>query len=482
MLFMGLDVGTQGVRGIISDENGEILASHSENFKELNCSDFAGGYEQEPESWWNLVKNVMVSCRECLEEASISPEEVLAISIDGTSGTILPIGKDNQALSPALMYNDMRAKDEAVRTHKEGAELERKIGLTFNASFALPKILWMKEQRPKLHERTAKYIHQADYIVGKLSGIYDVTDYSNALKTGYDLIEEQWPAFLQALDIGEELLPKVVAPGQKIGTLLPKIGQELGFSEKMIVTAGATDGYASALAAGAVKVGDWASIIGTTMVLKGVTKDLLLASNGSSYSHKLPSGAWMLGGAANIGGRCLNEAFNREQFKEMDKSAKELMPTGVISYPLTGTGERFPFVDAKAKAFFVGDISNPKVHYVALMEGVAYAERFAFEQMEEMGAQVGDVIYTAGGACKSKDWVKIRASVLKRELRIPKVVDAAMGATLLAASNTYYSSLEEASEKMISFENVVQPDAELMPKYEELYQKAKREFIKRFQT
>lgn len=480
MLFMGIDIGTQGVRGVVSDEKGQVFATHAESFVELNCSDFEGGYEQEPEIWWELTKVVVSSCCQQLADKGKDTEEIIALSIDGTSGTVLPIGQDNLALAPALMYNDMRAKEEALLVHEEGKALEEKMGLQFNASFALPKILWMKNKQSYIHEKTVRYIHQADYIVGKFCGVYDVTDYSNALKTGYDLVDDRWPDFIEGLGISKNILPKVVAPGQKIAKLLPAIRKKWNFSAEMMVTAGATDGYTSAIAAGAVKVGDWASIIGTTMTLKGVTKDLIKDPNGSSYSHKLPLGAWMLGGASNIGGRCLNEAFSKEQFAEMDTFVPSLIPTGVIGYPLTGVGERFPFVDAKAKAFFIGDISNPHIHYTALLEGVAYAERFAFEQMQKAGAQVGKVIYATGGACKSKVWLKIRASMLDRELRIPRIVDAAMGCILLAASNTYYSSLEEACEQMISFADIVYPDPELVEQYEKLYQKAEKEFVERF--
>ena len=480
MLFMGIDVGTQGARGIICDERGNVAAAHGENFASLNVSAYPGGYEQQPAVWWDAVRNVMKACQSQLKAEGLDLAQVRAVSVDGTSGTILPVGEDGEALRPALMYNDMRGKAEAVRVHEAGRALEEKMGYQFNASYALPKILWIKEQLPEIHGRTWRYIHQTDYIVGKLCGIFDVTDYSNALKTGYDLIDNKWPDFLGELGLDQERLPRVAAPGEKIGTIKGCLVREYGFSPDTLVAAGATDGYASALAAGAAKAGDWVSVIGTTMVLKGVTKDLLADPAGSSYSHKLPSGAWMLGGAANIGGRCLNDAFPREQFEEMNQYVEQVIPTGVISFPLHGKGERFPFVNPEAEAFTLGDISDARVRYASLMEGVAYAERFALEHMQEIGAEVGPVVYTAGGACRSPQWMKIRAAVLNRELRVPKAVGADMGSALLAASAVGFSSLEEASRQMIAFQTTVQPDAGLAAAYEVLYQKAKAEYIRRF--
>lgn len=481
MLFLGIDIGTQGVRGLVSDHNGDVLAGYSENFSILNCSSVDGWYEQNPGMWWEIVKMVIAGCIRQLELAGHHAGEIRAVSVDGTSGTILPIDENGHPLIQALMYNDMRSVSQAEKVHQKGLKLEQRMGLKFNASFALPKILWIKENLPDVYRKAKMFIHQADYITGNLTGMYSVTDHSNALKTGYDLQNDNWPSLISELGLDLGKFPLVKAPGHEIAPLTKQVVKEFGFSDEAVVTAGATDGYASALASGAVRVGDWASIIGTTLVLKGVTRELLADPSGSSYSHKLPSGAWMLGGASNMGGRCLNDFFDKTEFEGLNKTVMQVIPTGVISYPLHGTGERFPFLDPRAKAFVLGDISDPRVHYAALMEGVAYAERFAFERMIEYGAEVGDVIYTTGGACKSDEWMKIRASVLGRQLKVPKVADAAMGCVLLAASTTYYSSLEEASAKMISIRKTVNPIPELVYQYEELYQQTCREYTERFQ-
>ena len=216
------------------------------------------------------------------------------------------------------------------------------------------------------------------------------------------------------LGLDRRIFPSVIPPGQVIGNITKEAAEEFGFSPDTVVAAGATDGYVAAVSTGAVKRGDWASIIGTTMVLKGVTKELFVDAGGSSYSHKLPSGDWMFGGASNIGGRCLNDFFEKEEFEMWNRGVMDVIPTQVISYPLHGRGERFPFLDPEARAFVLGDISDPQIHYAALMEGVAYAERLAFEHMQECGACVGQEIFTTGGACRSSEWLRIRASVLDR--------------------------------------------------------------------
>lgn len=469
MLFMGIDIGTQGARVIVTDEIGSVAAGTSISFEFLNLSNFPDHYEQSPETWWKSTSDAVAVTVDMLKNKGFKPSDIIAISIDGTSGTILPIGKDNNPLSNGIMYNDMRSKAETTTIRKISGKHESKMGLRFNASFALPKILWIKDNTPHIYEHARLIIHQADYIVGKLCGEYGVSDYSNSLKTGYDLIDNCWPEYLDELGLDRIKLPDIVAPGEIIGRVSNEAAAELGLSTKTYVVAGATDGYSSALAAGAFRVGCWATIIGTTMVIKGVSSNIVIDPTGSSYCHKLPSGSWMVGGASNVGGLCLNRKFNKNEFDMLNSSVDMLTPTGVLIYPLTGTGERYPFVDPSAQEFVIGDTSDNRVLYTALMEGVGYVERLAYDLNIKMGCTIGDEIFTSGGGCRSDEWLRIRASIMNRTMRVPVVVDAAMGSAMLAASKIYFTSLEEAASSMITFAKTIEPVKEKVKLYDEFY-------------
>ena len=469
MLFMGLDVGTQGVRCVVADEKGQVRAAKSVAFKALNVAQEPLWYEQRPADWEAAMAQAIGHCMAALKDSGIGPDAIKALSIDGTSGTIVPLDAENRPLSNALMYNDPRAKAQAARVHAAMPEHERKLGLRFGASFSLPRVLWIRENRPDIYEKTRVFAHQADYVAGLLCGEYRVSDYSNALKTGYDLIDGRWPEAIGGLGLDAGKLPRIVQPGAPIAQVTPGAAARLGLSTATLVTGGSTDGYASALAAGAVRAGQWASIIGTTFVLKGVTQKLAIDPNGSSYSHRLPSGEWLLGGAANIGGRCLNAyAGETRDFAALDRAAEALVPTGARCYPLTGRGERFPFVDPDAEAFYRGDILGGKL-YPALLEGVGFAERLAFERMMALGCPVGPVISAAGGACRSDLWLRIRASILGRQLAVPRIVDAAMGSALLAASGQF-GGLAQAADAMIAYDKRVDPVPEWTARYEDGYQ------------
>lgn len=464
MLFMGIDVGTQGVRCVISDAQGSIAAAHSVPFKTLNISEHALWYEQSPAAWVTAAETAIRACTAQISD----PEAIISISIDGTSGTIVPLDADMRPLTNGIMYNDPRAKEQAARIHSAMGHIEKKLGYKFGASFSLPRVLWIHDELPEVYAKTRIFAHQADYIAGMLCGEYCTSDYSNALKTGYDLIDGRWPEeYASALGLDLTKLPRIVSPGAPIANVTQEAAAKLGLSTRTLVVGGSTDGYASALAAGAVAAGRWASIIGTTFVLKGATDRLVIDPNGSSYSHMLPGGEWLLGGAANLGGRVLNQARGEKSFDEMNAASEGLIPTGVRCYPLTGRGERFPFVLPDCEPFYLGDVTGGRL-YPAIMEGVGYAERLSLDHMIDLGCPVGDTVYTTGGACRSALWLKIRASILNKRLLVPEVVDAAMGSALLAASASF-GGLEAAAGAMIRYTTEVEPDAELARRYAEIY-------------
>lgn len=464
MLFMGIDAGTQGVRCVVVNERGELAAAHSVPFSTLNIARQEGWYEQDPGDWIAAAEAAIGACTAQLPR----PGDIAAISIDGTSGTLVALDADMRPLTHGIMYNDPRAREQAGRIHERMGAIESKLGYRFGASFSLPRILWIHDQLPEIYGRTALFAHQADYIAGHLCGTYAVSDYSNALKTGYDLIDGRWPReYAEVLGLDVEKFPRIVAPGAAIARVSPQAARRLGLSTDAVITGGSTDGYASALAAGAVGAGRWASIIGTTFVLKGVTRNLVIDPSGSSYSHRLPGGEWLLGGAANLGGKVLNFARGGQSFDEMNAASEAHIPTGVRCYPLTGRGERFPFVHPDCEAFYMGDVTGGRL-YPAIMEGVGFAERLSLERMQALGCEVGPDICTTGGACRSALWLRIRAAILNRRLLVPEVVDAAMGSALLAASG-HFGSLEAAAQAMIRYRRVVEPDAALSRQYNDIY-------------
>jgi xylulokinase len=476
MKVLGLDIGTQGVRAIVVNEQGILIAEKSKPFSMLSSSENFAYKEQDPGDWLCASYDVISDC-----VRQLKGDKIDAAAIDGTSGTILALDSKKKPLSKGIMYNDSRS-DSLVGTVNEAAKkLTKKLGYTFSSSFALPKILWVKENLSDLYEKTWKFVHQSDYIYGNLTGIFDLTDYSTALKTGYDLIEERWPDFLNTLGIDKEKLPFVNAPGKRVGRVTALAAEKTGLSQNTVFYTGATDGIASSLAAGLCLPGEWATVIGTTMVFKGITHKLVLDPFGRVYSHKHPDGWWLPGGASNVGGRCLNEMFGKDNLKEYDKSALNFLPSGDITYPLTITGERFPFIKHDAQGFYMGDQGNTRKKYAAVMEGVGYTERFSYDMLQNIGCEVGNIILTAGGASKSPVWTQIRANILQKQLCVSECTEAAAGSAMLAVSGVLGCKISEAVRSMVRFTAVVDPDKNLKDRYDELYWRFVEECKKRFQ-
>lgn len=470
-LVMGIDVGTQGVRVLVVDAQGKPQASARQALHPSSAVLPPNWFEQDPATWWAAVKTCIGNTIVALNKKGYHAEDVIALAVDSTSGTILPVDATGKPLRPALMYNDSRSESVLQHVRQAGAGLEEKLGYAFKSSFALPKIVWLRINEPTLFEHSARFIHAADYISGHLSGNFDLSDHSNALKTGFDLIDYTWPDFIEReLDIPPGKLPRIVPPGEPTGCVSTLAARETGLSTTTQIVAGMTDGVASQIASGATSVGAWNSTLGTTLVIKGITSKLLKDPRGRFYSHLHPQGAWMPGGASNTGSEWITKDYPGQDPAMLVAKATPFLPTGLIAYPLARPGERFPFIAPNAKGFTEGAPRDPFEQFAAKMEGVAFLERLAYATLEGLGAEVGETIYVTGGGARSDTWLKVRASVLGRQMVRPAIGEAAMGAALLAASKTIYPNLDEASRQMVAIETIVGPDPMWQTIYEKQYQ------------
>jgi len=474
MHVLGLDVGTQGARALVCDENGKVIAEASQPFAAPESVELLppGFAEQHPSDWWDAASACLKKVIADLKWLDIPPQGIAALAVDSTSGTIVPLDKLGIALRPAIMYNDTRAVSEAEDCNSAGNDLIGKLGYKFASSFGLPKILWVMRREPGVFEQTACFAHAADYIVSRLTGSFRFSDTSNALKTGYDLVDRRWPSFIESdLGIPRDKLPQIAGPGLTIGTVSESCAQETGLAAGTPVVAGCTDGTAGFLASGAVKVGDWCSTLGTTLVLRGVSTKLIKDPEGRVYCHSHPSAAaeWLPGGASNSGAECIAKLFEGRNLDEMNAYVPQYSPTSITVYPLVRKGERFPFVNPDAEGFIVGQPRDSRDLYAAHLEGVGYVERWGLEVMESLGAEVGDTVYTTGGGAKSFEWMQIRASILGKRIVRPLNSECAMGAACLAASRTIYSDLETAVRAMVKPGESADPDPTKVPIYADHY-------------
>jgi len=472
-IYLGIDLGTAGCRVIAADQDGQVLSKAFSSIVRTEGSRRDGWIEQDPRCWWEAL----VSSTRMVTNSV--PREIDGMSVDSTSGTVLAVDETGKPLCSAMMYNDSRARTEARILSQAARELEDKLGYRVSPSFGASKLLWLKENQPKAFRRARFFLHAADFVNGRLTGSFGVTDHTNALKSCFDLVEYRWPDFLEELGIPIEKLPSVVRPGTRIGEICEEASAETGIPAGTPVYAGLTDGCASQISSGATSPGEWNSTLGSTLVIKGVTERIIRDPEGRIYSHLHPDGYWMPGGASNCGGDSLVRLFGDRDLKVMDEQALRLVPTGLIIYPLVRVGERFPISSPDARGFVVGRPRSREELYAGYLEGIAYVERMAYEILRELGAEVGDKVYVAGGGSASEVWLRIRASVLNKELIRPSVPEAAMGCAILARAAADGIRVERASRMMVREEVRIPPDRSLSSEYEASYERFREEVERR---
>jgi sugar (pentulose or hexulose) kinase len=164
---------------------------------------------------------------------------------------------------------------------------------------------------------------------------------------------------------------------------------------------------------------------------------------------------WLPGGASNIGAGILTKEFKVEDLPGLNQSAETTPPSGIVMYPLSGRGERFPFANPNATSFTLGEIDSDNTRYRAILEGIACTERLCVDVMAVSGVPKGGDFFISGGATKSEAFNQIRADVLCCSLIVPSIAEAAFGMAVLVASST--DSLGRAAKRMVHIERTIEP-------------------------
>ncbi|UBU11842.1 FGGY-family carbohydrate kinase [Nonomuraea gerenzanensis] len=422
--WIGIDLGTQSVRAMAVAADGRVLGTGS---RPLTSHRDGPRHEQDPEQWW---RELAAATREAMRSVD-GPVEGVAVA--ATSGTILLTDPAGRPLTPALMYDDRRA--DATLANEVGAQVWERLGYRrMQPNWALPKLLWLLRDAPA----GVRLAHQNDFVNRRLTGHPVATDLSNALKTGVDLVEERWPMdVFDALGVPGELLPEVVRPGTRLGVVCAAAAEETGIPAGTPVVAGSTDGCAAQLGAGALRPGSWNSVLGTTLVLKGVTEQLIHDPLGVVYSHRAPDGSWLPGGASSTGAGALTRDLPGRDLDALSAEAATRTPGTefAVTYPLVSRGERFPFAAPDAETFTLGEPADDVERYAAILLGAAFVERLCFDYLDLLGAPVDGEIILTGGATRSAYWTRLRADVLERPVTLRENAEPALGMAVLAGGD-----------------------------------------------
>ncbi|MFZ0420158.1 MAG: FGGY family carbohydrate kinase [Candidatus Sulfotelmatobacter sp.] len=457
--WLGIDLGTQSVRAAAVTRDGLLVGQGSHP---LATQRDGPRHEQNPEEWWRATVS---ACRAAVDDLPAS--SIRSVAVDGTSGSILLVDHSGNALTSGLMYDDSRAVHESRIVNEVGASTWASLGYRMQSSWALPKLLWLLRENHALI-RSARLAHQADFINRRLAGHEVPSDSSNALKSGYDLIHDIWPLeTFNALGVPDHILPQIVRPGTQLGTVCREAAAMTGIPAGTPIIAGMTDGCAAQIASGGLEVGSWNSVLGTTLVIKGVTADLIRDPAGVVYSHRSPDGNWLPGGASSSGAGILTQRFPGRDLDELSARASDREPASVIAYPLVSRGERFPFVAPDAEGFVIGVPVDEIDLYAALLQGVAFVERLCFDFLDLLGAPINGNLTFTGGATRSHYWCQLRADILGRPVRLPANAEPALGMAVLAAAKG--GSVKDVAREMIRIREVVNPRPDRTARFHESY-------------
>lgn len=453
-LVAGVDMATAEVRVACADGDGRVVATGRAPLPRPHRPR-PGWSEQDAGTWWPATVEAL---RQATAALGPGARGIMAVAVSATSGTVLAVDSGGRPIGPALLYDDQRAGKHAARATEAGSCRWDALGFRPGATSGLAKWGWLMAQ-DEIVARARGLWHAPDLLVARLTGGRPVADWSHALKSGYDSARGEWA--LEALDaagVAPSLLPEVLPPGSAAGTVSVDSAKATGLPAGCQVRLGMTDGCAGQVAAGADRPGRFVTVVGTTLVVKGVTEDLVVDPSGAVYCHRHPDGWWLPGGASNTGGAAIEDASPGSDLADLDRRALAHGPAPCVAYPLGSTGERFPFVASDAKGFWLGRPADPVEAHRALLEGLAFVERLAYAHLDDLGARVVPPIRSAGRGGRSRAWAAIRAAVLGSPLMVAERADTAVGACILAAAGTIHPDLRSAGEAMVADGQEVGPD------------------------
>ena len=476
MLYIGVDLGTSAVKLLLMDENGKIQNIVSKEYPLY--FPHPGWSQQSPQDWYDqTVQGIKELTAKC------DKSQVAGISFGGQMHGLVVLDENDEVIRPAILWND-------GRTGKETDYLNNVIGkdklskYTANIAFAgftAPKILWMKENEPENFARIKKIMLPKDFLAYKLSGVF-CTDYSDA--SGMLLLDvehKRWSKeMMEICSVTEEQLPKLYESYDIVGSLKPELSEAFGFTGNVKVAAGAGDNAAAAVGTGTVGDGMCNISLGTSGTIFISSKAFGRDENNALHSFAHADGCFHLMGCMLSAASCnkwwMDEILKTKEYAAEQENITKLGENQVFYLPYL-MGERSPHNDPKARATFIGmtmDTTREEMTQ-AVLEGVAFGLRDSLEVARSLGIKIERTKICGGGA-KSPLWKKIIANVMNLKVDVIESEEGPGygGAILAAVGCGEYASVEAAADKLVKVVETVEPEAELVAKYEERYQKFRK--------
>ena len=470
MSYLGLDLGTSGLRALLVDDQGAPIGSTERDYPLSHPH--PGWSEQSPTDWIAALDSAVEELRATHPQFSA----LRGIGVAGQMHGATLLDADDSVLRPCILWND-------TRSHKEAAEMDanpafRKIsGNIVFPGFTAPKLAWVKNNEPEIFAKVAKVLLPKDHLRLWLTGEH-VSEMSDASGTSWlDVEKRKWSSdLLAATNLTEDHMPQLVEGSDASGDLRSKLASRWGMS-KVVVAGGAGDNAASAIGLGVIAAGSAFVSLGTSGVLFASNTSYMPKSDSAvhTFCHAVPT-IWHQMGVFLSATDSLNWWANvcgkrpEDLTKELGSSVEK--PSDLTFLPYL-SGERTPHNDASIRGAFIGldHAHDRKAMTRAVLEGVAFALRDSLEALESTGTSF-DRVMAVGGGTRSEHWLQIVANALNLPLDLPEDGDfgAAFGAArlgLLAAEGGNPEQVCSAPKISQSF----QPDSSMRDAFEAAYQR-----------
>jgi ribulose kinase len=478
IVTIGLDCGTGGARALVSNLDGRVMATASRPYS--STFPRPGWATQVPADWWQAALGAV---REAVQRSGVSPGQVVAISADGTSSTLVMLDAGGEPISDAILWMDNRASPQARRIEASRHPALRRTRAGVSAETAIPKILWLKENEPEIFARTRWFVELADFIALKLSGRLTLGQNQTINRWFFDPRRGGWPEdFFAEIDLAEitARFPSTMpALGDPIGPLAPEAAAAAGLDTSTLVVAGGTDAYVAMVGLNTLRPGETALITGTShLVLSVIDRDVEIPGLFGPHPDCIaPDRFVMEGGQVSSGGilRWWHDLFHGStdgRYEEMIEAAATvpLGANGLVALDFW-QGNRNPYTDYNLQGALWGmTLKHTKADITrALMESVCLGTANILDCMTRNDLTVRSMT-VAGAALRSIFWMQMHADAAGVALKIPEVGEAsAFGSAIVAAFGAgLFASLEEAASRMVRIRGEVQPDWERHAEYKVL--------------
>ena len=479
------DVGTSGLKTALVNARGELVATRTSPYPLRSPQ--PGWFEQAPSDYWDAVVS---TTRQVLDESGVNRDTVLALVFTTQAMGIIPVDAAGDVLHPNITWVDGRAEEQAAEVMAKfgGRRVFRAlVGIEISGKDVVPKLRWLKHQRPEVYRATAQVLDVNGYLKFRATG-RRVAEWSGACSYGFNLRRKDWDRlYFRAAGIDLGKLPVLARSTDQIGTLTPGAARELGLPESVAVYGGCDDTQSAALGAGAVGDGDAHIYLGSSAWAGITTRRTLRHRHGAVCLQSGDPAMNLLVGITESAGAHLT--WFLERFYPLERADpgnadvqtminRELAQVPPGSDHLIFTpwlmGERCPVTTTTTRGtLFNVSLEHSRAHFLrALLEGVAFNLRWILDLFgTDFGFRPG-VLRVLGGGAGNDLWLQGIADITGRE--VAALDRPAFAGTLGAAACAWVGSGRlpgfSALPALVRVRRRFRPAAGPKPAFDEQYQ------------